>query len=750
MKKALWFIPFAMMIFLPWAANAQEAAPQVLEPGVEATGTLDAENFAQAYVFSGSTGDAITLDAFTESEGLSLILLLTSPSGVFVAQDADISDPDALIADFTLPEDGQYNVTILRGEGASGESTGDYTLTLSGELTEPVVVVGSTPAPTVAATGNDTATTTANLNTDGTTIVLGDGGIQIELGWAAAVNLDIEVRDPVGGTTFSGNLTSASGGTLAADVNADCAAATAETPTETVTWAGGSTVPTGSYEIILYYTNACNVGGPQQFTLTTQVNDDEASTIAGTLNPNQRYLAALEVEADGTWSLFNGGVNTGLDISLLSNQIAAATPFVGIQMNGAINRQTPAIAYTLEGVQGDTITLNLNAVSGSLDPFLILLDSNGAELASNDDAAAGNTNSSITYVVPQNGVYTAIATRYGQASGGTEGDFNLILSLTVATAGNTSVAPTPAPIGNDTTAIGTDTTVTGTDTTTGANTTTNTTVIRPEGLPIGSVEVILTWATTADVQLLVRDPAGAAVYDDDTEIDSGGILERDGNANCDGETAPTSYVYWPSSRLPRGVYEVEIWFQRNCEDTSPVTFNLAVNVQNEQIINTTQPISLDDRYAITFEISPEGAATAYDGGFFDMADVSSINYFALLNTAEVIEYGDTVPGNITAQERYKIYSFEAEVGDTVTVAMQRTGGTLDTALFLISTQGVQLAANDDIPQQATDGPRDTNSRIDSYEIPADGTYYVIATHYGLQYGGTTGSYNLTLVQLPAQ
>jgi hypothetical protein len=116
----------------------------------------------------------------------------------------------------------------------------------------------------------------------------------------------------------------------------------------------------------------------------------------------------------------------------------------------------------------------------------------------------------------------------------------------------------------------------------------------------------------------------------------------------------------------------------------------------------------------------------------------------------VVEYGDTIPGNITAQERFQIYSFEAEVGDTVTIAMQRTGGTLDTALFLISPQGIQLAANDDLPQQNSDGPRDTNSRIDSFEIPADGTYYILATHYGLQFGGTTGSYNLTLVQLPAR
>jgi hypothetical protein len=31
-------------------------------------------------------------------------------------------------------------------------------------------------------------------------------------------------------------------------------------------------------------------------------------------------------------------------------------------------------------------------------------------------------------------------------------------------------------------------------------------------------------------------------------------------------------------------------------------------------------------------------------------------------------------------------------------------------------------------------------------LPSTGTYYIVATHYGLNVGGTQGTYNLTIVQ----
>jgi hypothetical protein len=40
----------------------------------------------------------------------------------------------------------------------------------------------------------------------------------------------------------------------------------------------------------------------------------------------------------------------------------------------------------------------------------------------------------------------------------------------------------------------------------------------------------------------------------------------------------------------------------------------------------------------------------------------------------------------------------------------------------------------------------TNSLIADFTLPQDGQYIIIATHYGALYGGTTGTYQLTLTQ----
>ena len=74
--------------------------------------------------------------------------------------------------------------------------------------------------------------------------------------------------------------------------------------------------------------------------------------------------------------------------------------------------------------------------------------------------------------------------------------------------------------------------------------------------------------------------------------------------------------------------------------------------------------------------------------------------------------------------------------------MNNTSGTLDPSLYLIGPQGNQVAANDD----AVAG-ENTNSLISNLTLPADGQYIIIATHFGARYGGTTGTYSLTLTKL---
>ncbi|MCL4236716.1 MAG: pre-peptidase C-terminal domain-containing protein [Anaerolineae bacterium] len=671
------------LVASPATTFAQGNTGRAISVGDVVTGSLSAENFAQVYTLAASAGDTITIDVTTEVAELALVVVVTNAQGSVIVQDLDRATPTtASIADIEVPVSGTYYIWVMRGSGAEGNASGDFTLQLSG-----IQQVG------------------------GQTVTLGSGGIVVELGWNAAVDLNLEVRDPVGGTAHRFRPGTPSGGVLDADINANCDAAIATNPTETIAWPAG-TVPAGSYEIITYYSNVCSTGGPQLFTLNTTVNGETAQTLTGTLNPGQEYLARLELDTNGEWTLVNGGVNAGLDLAAYAAEIGTADPIaVGSTVSGIVTNRVPVQAYSFNGSAGTSITVDMRAQSGSLDPFLILLGPDNTPLDSNDDASSDSADARISRNLVVEGTYTVLAARYGLGIGGTEGEFTL--TLTAAEPAEDAGTITPEATA----------TVEG-------------------GLPSGAVEVKLEWATNADMQLLVRDPNGDSVYDDIPVVQSGGILEMDGNVGClEPTTSPVSYIYWPPNRLLPGVYEIEVWYQNTCDDTTPVNFGLSVNVQGQSVINTSQPASPDSRYVITFTVAPDGTVVAGPGGFFSMANASTLNYQTALASATPLAYGQTVSGSITDQRRFVLYSFEGQQGDIVTIGMNATGGTLDTAVYLISPEGIQVAYNDD----ATPG-ENRNSVIAKATLASSGTYYIIATHYGLSFGGTQGTYTLTLVQ----
>ena len=669
---------------------AQDDTNRQLTVGDVVTATLDSENFNQVYTVAASQGDTLTVSVSTDAEDLAPTLQLVDQRGNVVAQDIDLATPaTADLANISVPTTGTYYIIVARGSGAEGDASGNFTLNLSG-----------------------------TQQVGGQSVTLENGGIDIEMGWNAAVDLNVEVRDPVGGTVHAFSPGSPSGGALDANVNEVCDTATADSPTEIVAWPAGP-IPAGSYEIIVYYIDGCSIGGPQLFTLDTTVNGETTQSITGTLNPSQKYLARLIIEPDGTWRLENGGVNAGIDVTIFQNEIAGADNIaIGSTVSGVITNDQPATAYTFDATAGQSVTVSLDAQTGSLDSYLALLGPDNATLDINDDALEGTTNSAITRAIAVDGTYTILATRYGLNIGGTEGEYRLTLSAAAEIpTGVDSAQATPIPDGA-------------------------TEVVSSE-LPAGSIEVKLTWPTNADIQLSVRDPFGETVYDDAASIRSGGVLYSDGNRQCtDTTTSPVSYIYWPENRLTAGVYEVEVWYQSTCDDNSLVTFNLSVDVGDQTIINTDQESQLASQYMITFTVNQDGTATAGPGGFFNMESASTLNYQTVLDTASQITYGQTVSGSITDRQRSVIYAFDAVQGDRISVGMDQTGGTLDPAIYLIAPDGTQIEYNDDILPNG----ENRNSAITDKVLAFTGTYYVIATHYGLNYGGTQGTYTLSLVQ----
>ncbi|GAB4522472.1 MAG: hypothetical protein OHK0046_35050 [Anaerolineae bacterium] len=103
-----------------------------------------------------------------------------------------------------------------------------------------------------------------------------------------------------------------------------------------------------------------------------------------------------------------------------------------------------------------------------------------------------------------------------------------------------------------------------------------------------------------------------------------------------------------------------------------------------------------------------------------------------------LRYGDEIVNGITDLESRLIFQFRGAQGDLVNIRMERVSGDLDPYLTVTDNGGFVLASNDDVLGSGQ------NAEIQALVIPADGTYYVIATRYGEEAGGSTGNFLLSI------
>jgi hypothetical protein len=746
-------LPLVLLLGLATGLAVQAQTEEPV-PGTLTSGVLTRETDVTAQVFSlnGLAGENIRLTA-TSNDGLALALVLSDANGAFIAQERDLTATGETALQAQLPTDGVYYVTVLPVQSTGSLADGTYALVLetNGFVAGPGVTVEATEAaeatvettdaaaqptapvvvPTVEVPTVEATQVVTEVLSDAPAVVVTSGGMQVSLVWNSTANLDLEVRDPVGGTLYFNSPVSEFGGTFGQNVNGGCEALVGNNATEQVTWTPGG-IPAGSYEILVYYQNECENNGPVTFSVNPVVDGQALTPISGTMLPGQVYVGSYVVAADGTavTSQLNGIKGDEQLPASAAVLIQAAQPIaVGQQVAGSLTSQQPYQSYSFTAAANDVVTILHNATSGSLDTYVALLDPSGNVLYFNDDSADGVTDAALrNSLLPVAGNYTIVATRYGLTVGGTEGDYTLTLS-------------------------GPATTTPGVETTTDPNALLTATLVpavlpadvQALNLPVGNIEVTLVWNSAADVQLLVRDPAGEAVFDDSPQIRSGGTLGAAGNVNCTvADTTPVSYIYWPQNITPRaGAYEIDVWFQNECNDTTPVNFTLYVSVGGQQVLTQSLPASRPflqgEHYITSFTIDQSGVVTPGEGG---VDGIATIDWQAEAASALPIVPGDAISGSITATNKFDLYAFEAFAGDTVTIAMNRApAANLDTKLYLIGPNGAVVAQNDD----ALAG-ENTDSLISNFTLPDDGQYIIIATHYGDRYGVTSGAYTLSLSQ----
>lgn len=122
----------------------------------------------------------------------------------------------------------------------------------------------------------------------------------------------------------------------------------------------------------------------------------------------------------------SGAFDLRIDRSGVSSESGSALRYGDTVVN-TISDSQPQVYYTFRAARGDIISLTMLRNSGTLDPYLRIVNGARRILAENDDTAGVNTARIVDYVVEEDGQYLIIATRYGFAGGTTTGSFFLTL-----------------------------------------------------------------------------------------------------------------------------------------------------------------------------------------------------------------------------------------------------------------------------------------------------------------------------------
>lgn len=452
-------------------------------------------------------------------------------------------------------------------------------------------------------------------------------------------------------------------------------------------------------------------------------------------------------------------------------------------VEGRITNEDYRQQYTFTGRAGQVATIVMERQSDDLDPYLLLVTQRGSVVAFSDDD--GETRDAIlrSITLPEDGVYTIIATRFGQEHGATIGDYTLELDVL-----GTAIAPV-----NDNSLLRYGDEVVGTITNEQPYI-----IYRLDARRGDVIDIALRRAGgDLDPQLDFFDPTGQFLINGDDDSSTGTLnarivnyvipsdglyfiqatryggqrgtttglftLEvnaiptdqlgtRPGNARFlavgDATTAvidDTTFTRFFRFEANRGDIVTAV-VQRLDGDLVPRVsllrsdlFQLGSSVITDERADAASlpGISLAANGVYLVVVSRLGGVDGETQGRFSL-QVNTRPGLAAEGALEIV-YGGQISGRISADNFADRYLFVGSAGDRITLTMRQADGDLDPLLTLLDATEKQLIADDD--SFAEDSQ---DARILDYELPADGIYYVEASRFQRVVGETEGDYTLTL------
>lgn len=378
--------------------------------------------------------------------------------------------------------------------------------------------------------------------------------------------------------------------------------------------------------------------------------------------------------------------------------------------------------WRFDGQAGEVVAITMNAEEGRLDPFLRVLDEQGAIIAVNDDSG-GSLNSLIIFSVPESGAYFISTTGFG----GSSGAYVLTLARNL-----------PAVQVGDTVQR-------------------NTATATIWQLALQAGDIISVTVKPADNK--------TAVYL--TLLDANGYYLRDGNryeAGVPAEIplfiAPETGIYFiqtAASSDGSGAYELSV----GEHETRPLTPNQTESAHTTDSTVWAFEAQVGDVVSITLTMADDnisaflnlydrqwnqvgyaeagygnrrgntGRVPLYQAGTYFVEvgtyDSSSGNYDLTFTQDSLPPLSldiDDESGMGTATSTTLdnlLWQFTGRAGDRVTIDLESPNEFFDPYLTLIAPNGMTLIEDDD----SGDGPLSYDARIQDFELPEDGVYFIL-------------------------
>ena len=728
------FLLIVGLVFVPVAGFAQEVTAPIfpLSVGIPAEGNIGAATPSATFRFTAPANAAVTLTLRRTSGDLDPFLALFDPNGIPIGQNDDF-EPTSRDARLEVQLDvaGTYTVEAARFDQAAGTTSGTYRLTLEIEGVSGVLPgldpLSRPPQFGVAFTqlgvGEFTGGALDEQNPRSYFAVGGESGSLLR---AIATTASGDLVSEVNLLDNNLNVIGESQRPREGEYIAFAALQRRDWVLIEVSRTDGAGefslyVDTIAGQPILYNNPEPTIGdfsnamAAQLYTFEGTIGDQVFVGVAVTdgvaalqvrlLDVARRELAsaigttATSLQArlprSGLYILeitnnnSNGAASFNLRVNASeadATKISAQEATYNSAYKGSITNSRPINYYRFVGKAGEIITAEMRAVTGGLDPYMLLLDGELNELILSDNTR-NSLNARINqFQLPADGEYYLLASRALLENGETVGGYDLALS-----AGAIS-------------------------------------------LETGSLTATVTWLGDDDLNLFVREPSGRIISWSNPET-ANGRLQIDSNTNCEAlSTQPVEHLYWDLGTLPpNGDYQLWVWYQRSCGGQQDVDFTLSILAEERDILTRTATLAAGERYNVDLRLS---APTV-----FLLGDPRITEPSAQQNASEggdtPILIGIPTTGQITNDVYARFYQFNGNADQTVVIRAERVTGNLDPIVILRDDNERTLIQNDDR------SPDNRNAQV-TYTLPADGRYVVVVTRFGVRDGLTAGDYRLSL------